>query len=529
VSAAAALVAVAAAPAAGQEPLLWGGLKPGPHAVGYRCLYQFDHGRRYDPEFTTDPATPAADRPRPILICGWYPARKTEAGPMDYRQYLDVSADDARLADFPRRLTYYHRKMICQETVGQSPENLPPAEAAAFGRLLGTKTSAVKAAAAADGRFPVVIYHAGLSGTHVDNSALFEYLASHGYVVLTSAYPDAEAYSVTCGGEMYTSFRDMEFLARYARGLAFADADRLAAVGHSYGGWAVIGWAAEPGSPLSAFVTLDSGMEYVTVEAMGDQVFPHHMTVNGRNIRAASLRVASRERKANFDHLDSYLRFAPRYEATVAGLTHNDYCTHAAIRPALMPEKWPDAGKARRRGYDRVCEHVLHFLNATLKGQAAARQSLERGVRGEGLDDGFRLRFKPPAPPHRTARQLSQLIRRHGAEKAVELLRAENGAEAARSFPAAAVDVLVKDGDGRLALSVLNLFEKVDAKDMMFQLKLAEARALTGDRAGAVAAYRTAARLLPDFEKARGPRPVYKYLIEQGLKELGESEPPKKD
>ena len=43
----------------------------------------------------------------------------------------------------------------------------------------------------------------------------------------------------------------------------------------------------------------------------------------------------------------SYLKFAPRYEATVASLGHNDYLTHGAIRPALMPEKWTDAKKAR--------------------------------------------------------------------------------------------------------------------------------------------------------------------------------------
>src|SRR5262245_10553836 len=535
------LVAVGVAGSArSQEQLLWGGLKPGPHAVGYRSLYQFDHSRQYDLEYTTDPAKPAAHRPRPILICAWYPAQKTDARPMDYRQYLDVSSDDPQLASFVRRLTYYHRKMICEEAVGKTPANLTPAEAAAFERLLATRTYAVKGAAAADGRFPVVIYHAGLSGTHVDNSALFEYLASHGYVVLTSAYPDADGYSVTCGGEMTCSFRDMEFLSRYARGLPFADANRLGAMGHSFGAWAIFGWAAEENSSLRAFITLDSGYVYGPLQASGNDPLEHQMKVNKNNIRAASLRVASRERKANFEHLEPFLKFAPRYEATVASLTHNDYCIHAAIRPALMPEKWPDAKKARRQSYDRVCEHVLHFLNATLKEQAAARQCLERGVRGElgdGLDDGFQLRFKPPAPRPRTARQLAQHIRQHGADKAMELLRSEyiraygagKGAEAARALPGAAVDVLVKDGDGTLALSVLILFQKDNAKDMMFQIRLGEARALTGDRAGAVTAYRSAAKLLPDFEKAQGPQPVYKYLIDQGLKERGESEPPKKD
>ena len=47
------LTALTAPPAQAQEPLLWGGLKPGPHAVGYRSLYRLDHTRQYDPEFVT--------------------------------------------------------------------------------------------------------------------------------------------------------------------------------------------------------------------------------------------------------------------------------------------------------------------------------------------------------------------------------------------------------------------------------------------------------------------------------------------
>jgi hypothetical protein len=90
------VVALASLTASAQEKLLWGDLKPGPHAVGYRLRYGLDPTRRYDPEFTIDPAKPAADQPLPILIAAWYPARKTDARPMDYRQYLDVGSDDAR-------------------------------------------------------------------------------------------------------------------------------------------------------------------------------------------------------------------------------------------------------------------------------------------------------------------------------------------------------------------------------------------------------------------------------------------------
>jgi hypothetical protein len=92
--------AFASMPVGAQDPLLWGGLKPGPHAVGYRALYRLDHTRQYDPKFTIDPAQPPAHRPRPILTCVWYPTRKTSTTPIEYRQYLEVSSDDAQLVPF---------------------------------------------------------------------------------------------------------------------------------------------------------------------------------------------------------------------------------------------------------------------------------------------------------------------------------------------------------------------------------------------------------------------------------------------
>jgi dienelactone hydrolase len=515
------LVALEASPAEGQEPLLWGDLKPGPHAVGYRRLYQLDQTRQYDPEFTTDPAAQPAHRPRPILICIWYPAQKTGAKPMEYRQYLDVSSDDPQLASFVQRLTHHFRAVVCEETIGKSPGKLTPPEATAFDRLLATKTFAVKDAPAAAGRFPVVIYHPGVDGTSEDNSALFEYLASHGYVVLSSHYQGTDGVKGG-GGDLPCTFRDMEFLSRYARGLTFADADRLGAMGHSYGAWAIFAWAAEEDSALRAFITLDSGLEYDSVETSGVEALKCHMKENKDNIRAPSLRFASRERKANFDYLEPYLKDTPHYEATVVALKHNDYLTHGAMGPALLPEKWPDAKKARRQSYDRVCEHVLYFLDATLNRQAAARTSLERSVRGEGLDEGFKLQFKPAAPLPPTARQLSQYVRQYGAEKAVELMRSFGGTADAAS---AAARVLLEDGDAKTAISLLTLLEKDNPKlAPIIQALLGETRALTGDREGALAAFRKGQELMAGDTTVH---PYWKEVIEEGLKELGQSEPSK--
>src|SRR5262249_52938067 len=93
-------VALSSGPVSAQEPLLWGSLRPGPHAVGYRALYRLDHTRQYDPDFVTDPTKLPAHKPRPIYIAVWYPAQQTDAKPMQYCQYLDAPSDDPLITPF---------------------------------------------------------------------------------------------------------------------------------------------------------------------------------------------------------------------------------------------------------------------------------------------------------------------------------------------------------------------------------------------------------------------------------------------
>jgi hypothetical protein len=490
-------------------------------------LYRLDHTRQYDPEFVTDPTKLPAHKPRPIYIAMWYPARKTDAKPIEYRQYLDASSDDPLIAPFAKRLLRHWVAVVSEETVGKEPAYRTPAETAAFERLMVTKTIAVKDAPPAEGRFPVVIHHPGLNGVADDSSVLFELLASHGYVVLSSSYPNWYAEGVGISSDLHTSFRDMEFMARYACDLPFADADRLGAMGHSWGAIAVLHWAALPDSPLRAFVTLDSGFEHVSIEDCGAEMLTFHMKTNKGNIRAAALRFASTERKPNFDLLEPHLTHAPHYGAAVSGLTHNDYLMHGAIRSALMPEKWPDPKGTRRTSYDRLCRHILLFFDATLKHQAAARDALQWSVRGEGLDDGFRLTYKPAVPAPPTQAQLASYLKEHGLEKTVAFIQSIPNLRT--DLVGSAAFVLLKDHDAKAALPALRYVTKEYPKDVSYQVWLGQALGLTGDRAGALAAYRKAAELLSGDGSNKGWRNLNKYWIDKGLKELEASEPPAKD
>jgi len=501
-----------------QTPLLWGGLKPGPYAVGFRLQYKLDHSREYDPEFVTDLTHFPVHRPRPIIIGIWYPAQKTSASRMPYRQYLDVSPGPGPLAPFARRLASALRDVIGEETTGHSPEAMIPAETKAFEQLLVTKTAAVKDAPAAHGGFPVLLYHPGLAGTYEDNSALFEYLASRGYIVLSSAYPDPDASSVLIGGDIAGSFADLDFLVTFARTLPTADADRLGVMGHSYGAWVSFAWTAKGGSPIRALITLDSGFEYDSLSA-GPELLQLHMRLNQNNIRAATLRVASTERQPRFEYLDPYLQFVPRYEASITSLTHNDYLTHGAIRPDLLPEKWPDARKDRRASYDRLSEVIFNFLDVTLKQRPEAGAFLSQRVADSATDDRLHLRFKAATPRPPTQRQMALYLRHYGAERAIAMLRAFP--VRAESKIVGGIIALLNDDDITTALPSLLLAEQNYPKNAGIQAMLGRVLARTGDKTGAERAYRKALVLLPDDNTVGGLRPYWKSQIERGLKELG--------
>ena len=93
---------------------------------------------------------------------------------------------------------------------------------------------------------------------------------------------------------------------------------------------------------------------------------------------------------------------------------------------------------------------------------------------------------------------------------------------------AAAAYCLLQDGDATAALPALRFAIEENPKVAIYQVWLGQALILTGDRAGALAAYRKAAELLPGDESVGNARVAYKYLIDKGLKDLGPSDPPPK-
>src|SRR5262245_53644435 len=105
---------------AAQPPPLWGKLRPGPQAVGFRSVWQLDYGRRYNMVFDDKTSYASGKAPRPILVNIWYPAEKPDdLQPMRHRDYLAIQTGDLRVSKFAAKLVEYERTIVCKEVMGK--------------------------------------------------------------------------------------------------------------------------------------------------------------------------------------------------------------------------------------------------------------------------------------------------------------------------------------------------------------------------------------------------------------------------
>jgi pimeloyl-ACP methyl ester carboxylesterase len=365
-------------------PPFWGKLSAGPFAVGFKSLWQLDYSRVYNTVFDDKTTYASGKAPRPILINIWYPAEQSnDLTPMPHRDYLKIQTEDPRLARFAGKLADYEREIVCSEVMGKARPELTADERTRLDRLWETPTACRRDAPPLDARFPLVIYHSGAGGSFEDNAAFCEFLASHGYVVVGSAFQDATGQSLAVdGGE--GSARDLEFLIAHARRQPNVDWQHIGVIGHSLGAQAILMFRAQSASPVDALVSLDTTQDYHTLASPGWSDMTRLLRKNSEYVNGPLLMVANA--KALFQLADSLGR-AERYYFTLSGQDHNDFINQGLQRRALEHEAKPgDATlsstlESARAGYESVCAYALDFFDVYLKSQTRRRDELVKKFR----------------------------------------------------------------------------------------------------------------------------------------------------
>ena len=397
-----------------QKATLWGNLEPGPYAVGFKTIYRYDYSRNWKPKYDSDKRLQRGVRARPMRISVWYPAKNQVTGrKMSYQGYVHFDNKDVVFAELNRELERRNVASLRQVLKGEP----------AFRGLMAAQMAAVLNAAPQNGAFPLVAYSPGLneSWQHA-NAVLSEYLASHGYVVVTPAQLGTTSLRLNLGInpiDMETQVRDLEFAIGVMQDFQNVDHNKLVIVGHSMGGVAALILKLR-NSEVDAVVGLDAS--YGSPGRLGETLTksPYYKPERMRTPLLDLRRVNS---NLDLRGIDAF-RYSNRYYLQFVGIQHSDFTSFPMIATRFPTDIEGRTPEAASRGYHLVCRYVLNFLNAVLKNDERGLSFINRKPEENGTQVGlvkFDLRKGLPAPP--SEEEFVQIIRREGLQKAILTFR----------------------------------------------------------------------------------------------------------
>src|ERR1700761_2477698 len=176
--------------------------KSGLYAVGLKVVEQYDYSRTWGSAVDDLGKPVEGERARPLQTLIWYPAAKNAGKPMTVGDYFKLLETETSFG-----------KPHLAGSWDSWKKGMAPA--------MGDSLWAVRDAAAAVGRYPVVIYTPSFGSMAWENADLCEYLASNGYVVVAAGALGADSRTMTSDIKgISAQAQDVSFLVGYARTLA---------------------------------------------------------------------------------------------------------------------------------------------------------------------------------------------------------------------------------------------------------------------------------------------------------------------
>jgi dienelactone hydrolase len=363
--------------------------KPGPYPVGLKVVHQYDRSRSF-PSASLDSSTPSADDDgRPLQTLLWYPSMRSAAEAMTVGDYVQLADTEVRF-------------------------NAPDEKKNRWRSLLKTSFNielwSVRNATPVNGRFPVLVYAPSDSSVSWENADLCEYLASHGYVVLSSPSMGAATRDMTDDLDgINAQARDISFLITYAKSLPDADLSEVAVASWSWGGISSL-FASARDSRIDALIELDGSMRYYPglVKKAGD-VHPERMTIPllcfTRNVSVEDLDndgVPAAD-KDGPNVLNIWIH-GDLHTANMLGMAHPEFSSMFQRREnaqRFAENQVADYGREdANTSYAWVALYTLNFLDAYLKQDVSAKAFLKKSPAENGVPKHFmEVKFRPAQRP----------------------------------------------------------------------------------------------------------------------------------
>jgi len=479
---------LAIVPAAG-----FAGLSHGPAGVGWKLVQQHDYSRTYKGLIDTVSGEPIrGERARPIQTQIWYPAR-AQGMPVTYADYVRTEASEE---DFTRSTTDINAFMAAKRKDVAGRIGAAQAE-----KVFGQRMWAARDATFLPGTHPVVIYAPGSGGTGHDQADLGEYLASHGYIVITSRSLGAHTPIIDIGKDNADAqMRDIQFLISYAKSLPNADMTRVAVIGWSWGGMTNV-LAAEQDSRIRALVSLDGTREPEYTKPIS----PSRITVPWLYIQRRPSTVSElnhQEIDTSFSLLNA-LKYADIYQIVMYPMQHLDFSS--AILRIQRPGYFDEYSRTEvEQAYHWTARYMLEFLNATLKNDASARAFLDRKPIDNGVPRHMATIQHAAAQPGPlpTREGFAEALRRRGFDHAADIYRELHARDPGFVLSETEINLwgyalMARSGSLDDAVAMFKFGTSLYPDSFNLFDSLGEAQENRNDTAAAIASYRRSLELNP--------------------------------
>jgi len=349
---------------ANADEMPWPTLKAGPHGVGFRTLDVTDYGRTVAPRVDWRGVEHPGNNFRQVRISVWYPAAvETKCEPMVYRDYIEAAGFETPMEG---ELLVGIDAYLAHSTFGGADKEK-------LRRMVEETTTAYRDAAPLEGSYPVIVYAPSFSYEPFENSALFEYLASHGYIVgaSRSSGPETREMSMDLAG-VEASVRDMELILDALHDTGQANLERVGAAGFSWGALsaAILGMR---NFNVQAVLALDGTLEHAeipTVEERYDFV--------PRRLRGGYLAIVGDREPVR--SLGGDALYADVFELRYPALMHWDFASDLIrIQVHSTGEPDPERRVLVDDAYGIIAHQARLLFDAYLKGNEVNREVLLEG------------------------------------------------------------------------------------------------------------------------------------------------------
>ncbi|SFR34733.1 Alpha/beta hydrolase family protein [Robiginitalea myxolifaciens] len=329
----------------------------GNYTVGFQHYTLSDNTRTYNRIY--DYSNEKIARPIPISL--WYPAEANSSTitPLKVLDYLEILKEEEEWEHLPNEqiLNWFY-----YANTPQNQKHLPEV------------SQAHPNAPKLNGKFPVVVYAPSFQASSIENFGLCEYLASHGYVVISSPSRGTETrwFIDNYPMEMETQARDVEFLIREAKKQSIVDPDLVALMGFSFGGLSNI-VVQNRNDAVKAVVSLD-GTERYQYELLMKSPFTYPDKLDVPYLHMAQKVIPKQVLEADnipealnttFQLYDS-ISLTQAYKVRFHNLTHSHFSTLGVLFSNRDPRQDKSDPKIME-SYKLMAAFTLNFLNTHLQ------------------------------------------------------------------------------------------------------------------------------------------------------------------